>query len=103
MPQRDTTRSIPLSHNFEELSRRFIDEATSAILSHEKWSDCRNALRVYFHMLDSYVRWGDFSAARCLEPEGELGPFVNGYIFYGWFRAWLRSQGVDPDVFAPSR
>ena len=44
-----------------------------------------------------------FSAAERLEPQGQLGLLVNGYILYGWFRAWLRSQGVDPDSFAPIR
>ena len=103
MPQRATTLPTSPSHNFEALSRRFTHEATSVILSHEIWGDCHNALRAYFHMLDSYVRWGDFSAAERLEPQGQLGLLVNGYILYGWFRAWLRSRGVDPDVFAPTR
>lgn len=98
-----STPSTPLSRNFEKLSARFFDEVLNPVNRRQIYRDADRALRRYLAGLERYIQPGDFSGADRLDPPGPLGLFVNGYILHGWFRAWLRSQGVDPDVFAPIR
>jgi hypothetical protein len=79
------------------LAIRFLDGAKAALAPFEIYSDTHDALwHGYFDPLRPFIDYGDFVMDHPLARPHPLQLFVESYIFYGWFRAWVRKQGIDP-------
>src|SRR5260370_2767878 len=80
-----------------DLAIRFVDGAQAAIAPFEIYSDAHDALwHGYFEPLRPFIDRGDFVMEHPLARPHPLQLFVESYTFYGWFRAWVRKQGIDP-------
>jgi len=77
----------------ERLGLQFLDEVQAAIAPFEIYGDAHEAL---WQNLFRSVRPFDFVADRPLARPHPLQLLVESYIFYAWFRAWVRKQGMDP-------
>jgi hypothetical protein len=81
----------------EKLGLQFLDEVQAAIAPFEIYGDAHDELWLgYFDPLRPFIRQGDFVAEHPLSRPHPLQLLVESYTFYGWFRVWLRKQGIDP-------
>jgi hypothetical protein len=79
------------------LAIQFLEEAKAAIASFEIYSDAHDALwHGYFDPLRPFIDHGDFVGDHPLARPHPLQLLVESYTFFGWFRAWVRKQGIDP-------
>jgi hypothetical protein len=84
----------------EDLVNQFLHEVLTAIAAYEHYSDAADALREYFERLRRY-RWrGDFQGQGVLPRPQPLQLLIDPYALYGFFCAWLRKRGIDPEVVA---
>jgi hypothetical protein len=81
----------------EALAIQFLDGAKAALAPFDIYSDAHDALwRGYFDALRPYINHRDFVMEHPLARPHPLQLLVESYKFYGWFRAWVRKQGIDP-------
>ncbi len=88
----------------EELVSQFLTEVLDTVRGFEVYAEAYEALwQGFFEPLRIYYRWGDFAGQVELQGPRVLGLFVNWQVLYGFFRAWLRKQGIDPDTITLGR
>ncbi len=60
-------------------------------------------LRRFLETLELHERPADFRIVGRIPDGGIFTPLIAPEILYGYFRAWVRQQGIDPDTFARHR
>jgi hypothetical protein len=83
----------------EKLVTRFLDEVLATVNRERTHAAASDALRKgYFAGLRPYQQWGDFQFRGKLPRPRPLELYVEPYTLYGYFRAWLRKQRIDPET-----
>jgi hypothetical protein len=62
-----------------------------------RYHDAEDTLVAFFKSLERYYQPGDFQGLATLPRPRPFQLHLDPYIFYGHFRAWLRTQKIDPD------
>jgi hypothetical protein len=94
-----TSKKNTPGQKHEKLVTRFLDEVLSVVNRERTHATASDALRKgYFAGLRPYQQWGDFQFHGKLPRPRPLELFVEPYTLYGYFRAWLRKQGIDPET-----
>lgn len=91
--------------NVDAMRREFLGEIAAAAPRNERttYAQWDGAIRAYLETLRPWLTDEDLMLHGrpefCVLPESSLPFSVYGY---GYFRAWLRKHGLDPEDFQPS-
>ena len=86
----------------EELATQFLDEVVNVIAPFEIYGSAHDALwDGYFADLREYAAWGDFNGEEQLPRPKPLPLLVDAHVLFGFFRAWVRKRGIDPNSMDP--
>lgn len=111
MRRSQTYKLIPTP---EQLAARFLGDVLAAaagvepgtlplrdlgeFAADERHGGAHDRLFGYFDSFKPYRRSGDFQRLEASPFPRPLQLHIEPYILHGHFRAWLRSQGIDPDT-----
>jgi hypothetical protein len=80
-----------------EIGDRSVEEL-GRIASLKRHPDRREAIHLYLNALKPYQQFADFQGCKSLPRPRPLELHIERSILYGYFRSWLRKQGIDPDT-----
>jgi hypothetical protein len=95
------SKSYKLIPTPEQLATRFLGEVVAATAGTQGFAEQSDALRGYLETLQPHRRMEDYWRSGAMPQPWPLQFLIDGYTLYAFFRAWLRKEGIDPDLTPP--